>query len=170
MRLRALSTLFILALTVDGVVGEKSEVSDVRRVYKEVQAALSHATLVRRERRFDYCEPYEDASRDLYTSSSGVPRLYVREGGSDDSAVTSSYYYDDRGRLRFVFIKCGAVNGTQIEHRIWLAIDGRRIREQRKLLEGPGYTFPDPWPEESLVKDPQQAFSATHPCRPLTGE
>jgi hypothetical protein len=170
MRLGAVSILVVVGLVAAGIASEKTELSGARRVYKDVREALEHGALTKRERRFDYCQPYEDASRSLYTSSLGVPRLYVHEAGSDDSAITASHYYDAHGRLRFVFITGGAVNGTHIEHRIWLSSGGTRIQEQQKLLEGPGYTFPNPWPDETLVKDPEQAFRSEHPCRPLSGD
>ena len=170
MRLLAICIPFALAVEATPTLAGTHELADVRAVYEEVRAALQRGSLTRRERRFEYCEPYQDASRQLYASSSGDVRLYVRDAGSDDSAVTWHHYYDDSGCLRFVRITGGAVNGTEIEHTLWFATDGRKLREERKLLKGPGYTFPDPWPVEDLVKDPQQAFASPNPCKEIPGK
>jgi hypothetical protein len=63
-----------------------------------------------------------------------------------------------------VLIKAGAVNGTQIEYRIYLSKAGKRLWESRDLLEGPGYTFPSVWPERELVRNPWRAFKAKNVC------
>ena len=55
----------------------------------------------------------------------------MRSGGSDDSAVTYSYYYDKDGKLRFVYIQGGAVNGTHIQHRIYFEANGTKIWKSR---------------------------------------
>ena len=147
-----------------------TEITESRRVYKTVRSLLDRGALVLRVRNFDYCKPYEDSSRSIYSSKSGVVRLYQHEAGSEDFLLTWNHYYDDLGRLRFVLITGGAVNGTHIEHRIWLAPDGSKLRELQKLVSGPGYTFPDIWPEEDLVRDPSTAFSAKNPCAMLSHE
>lgn len=162
--------MLLITVPTSVVASEKIDLSDVRRVYKDVRAAITHAQLHKRERRFDYCEPYQDASRTIYASVSGVPRLYEHQAGSDDSAITWAFYYDSQARLRFVFITGGAVNGTSIEHRMWFAEDGRRLKEEHKLVNGPGYTFPDYWADEDIVWKPEEAFSAPNPCKELSGQ
>jgi hypothetical protein len=91
-------------------------------------------------------------------------RSYRFAGGSEDSTASRALYYDRSGRLRFVLVKAGAVNGTSLEVRIHLSRSGGLLWEKRDLLEGPGYTFPNPWPLSDLTGDPRQAFHAPSRC------
>jgi hypothetical protein len=136
----------------------------VRSLYQKVKETKDAGTLKKNERKFDYCEPYEDTVRILYIDQNGRPHLYYYESGSDDSAVQRELYYDENGKLRFAFITAGAFNGTRLEHRIYFSKTGRKIWEIQKLLEGPGYTFPTEWPDAELIQDPVQAFSDNNPC------
>lgn len=101
--------------------------------------------------------------RTIFTNANGVIRKYVWRGGGDDSAHTIRHYYDAAKRLRFVFVSSGAVNDTHAEFRIYFDEHGKRIREERKLTSGPGYTFPSFSDEEGLLqRDPRRAFE--HVC------
>lgn len=92
-------------------------------------------------------------------------RRYEKQAGSEDSSLTWQHYYDDSGRLRFVFISGGAVNGARLEHRIYFDESGQRAWESHQYLKGPHYSFPKVWPDEQLQKvDPAKAFSAPSPC------
>lgn len=137
----------------------------VRLVVQSVNARLKKGALKTSKREFEYCEPYEDTFRQLAVDSKGMVRRYEKRGGSEDSSLTWQHYYDDSGRLRFVFITGGAVNGAQLEHRIYFDESGQRIWETHKYVKGPGYTFPEIWPDEQLQKsDPAQAFAAASKC------
>jgi hypothetical protein len=117
------------------------------------------------ERKFAYCEPYEDTLRKLTVDSRGIARRYETQGGSEDSSLTTEQYYDQGGALRFVFITGGAVNGSVLEHRIYFDEAGKRIWEEHKYIKGPGYTFPEVWPDERIQRsDPARAFAASSPC------
>jgi hypothetical protein len=87
--------------------------------------------------------------------------------GSDDSSVQTELYYDAKGILRFAFIKAGANNGTELEDRIYFSEYGKRIWEIQKLLKGPGYSFPNKWPDSDLFRDPKKAFKDKNPCPEL---
>jgi hypothetical protein len=141
---------------------------EIRAIYQEIRQAEAAGRLHKLQRQWpDDCEalPYEDTQRVLYLDANGVIRSYHFGGGSEDSAVSRALYYDRNGRLRFVLIKAGAVNGTRLEHRIYLSKDGKRLWEKQTLLEGPGYTFPKhTWPEEDLVRNPKLAFDQKTPC------
>jgi hypothetical protein len=92
-------------------------------------------------------------------------RYYEKQGGSDDSALKLQHYYDEAGRLRFVLITGGAVNGSELEQRIYFDEQGKRIWEEHKYTKGPGYTFPEIWPAEQLqLHDAAAAFAAKSPC------
>ena len=102
----------------------------------------------------------------MQIDSRGTVRNYYYDSGSDDSMVRRDFYYDNNGKLRFAFIKGGAVNGTKIEHRIYFDPAGKRIWEIQKLVEGAGYTFPrDTWPDDEIVYDPIKAFNASNICK-----
>jgi hypothetical protein len=137
----------------------------IRAVVELVKAGLSKGAFKRSKREFEYCQSYEDTSREMAVDSRGVVRWYKKQGGSDDSALTFEHYYDEEGRLCFVFISGGAANGSDLEHRIYFDEKGQRIWEAHHYIKGPGYTFPEVWPDENLQKsDGARAFAATSPC------
>ena len=143
-----------------------SEIQNIRKIVATVNAGLKRHAFKVSQRKFEYCEPYEDTLRRIAIDDKGIARSYVKEGGSDDSALKLEHYYDAAGRLRFVFITGGAVNGSELEHRIYFDEGGQRIREEQKYVKGPGYTFPEKWPDENLQKTrPLGAFNARSPCR-----
>jgi hypothetical protein len=139
-------------------------VSEIRAIYQEVRRAETTARLRKEQQTFSYCRAYEDTERILYLDNGGVARSYHTGRGSDDSATQSAYYYDRDGLLRFVFVKAGAVNGTAIEYRIYISTAGKRLWEERRDLQGPGYTFSMQLPDDWLIREPRRAFQAQHPC------
>lgn len=140
------------------------KIKAVRGVVQTVKSGLSKSFKVR-TREFEYCEPYEDAKRIIATDKTGRVRYYEKQAGSDDSALKWEHYYDEAGRLRFVFITGGAVNGSELEHRIYFDEAGKRIWEEQKYTKGDGYTFPTIWPAEQLqIDNAATAFNANSPC------
>jgi hypothetical protein len=140
------------------------DIVEVRSLYQRTKEAKETGKLKKAERKFRYCEPYQDTVRILYTARNGTPRIYHYQGGSDDSAVQRELYYDETGTLRFAFVVAGAHNGTKLEHRIYLSKAGKKIWEIQRRLEGPGYTFPTEWPEDELIRNPVEAFKEKSPC------
>ena len=141
------------------------KIKAVRGVVAAVDADLTKGLYKVSKRMFDYCEPYEDTLRALAADSEGRARRYDKEAGSEDSSLAWRHYYDAGGHLRFVFIKGGATNGSELEHRIYFDEAGKRIWEDQKYVKGPGYTFPTVWPDEDLqLVDPAKAFAAASPC------
>jgi hypothetical protein len=141
------------------------KIKAVRAVVESVKAGLNRGSFKVSKRQFEYCEPYQDTKRTMATDVKGRVRRYERQGGSDDSSLTTEHYYDESGRLRFVLIQGGAVNGSKLEHRIYFDESGKRIWEEHKYVAGPGYTFPEVWPDEQLqIADPAKAFAAKSPC------
>lgn len=136
---------------------------EIRAIYQEVKQAEAAGRLRKLQRVFEHCQSYEDTERTLYLDARGAVRSYHFGGGSEDSAAQHAHYCDRDGRLRFVFITAAAVNGTSLEHRIYLSKDGKRLLEAQKR-QGPGWTFPFHIPEGELVKDPKQAFHGESPC------
>ncbi|MBA2526197.1 MAG: hypothetical protein H0V18_10525 [Pyrinomonadaceae bacterium] len=141
------------------------KINAVRRLVESVNAGLRRASFKTSKREFEYCEPYEDTLRKIAVDSRGVVRRYEKQAGSEDSSLTWEHYYDDSGRLRFVFISGGAVNEAHLEHRIYFDESGQRIWEGHKYVKGPMYSFPEVWPDEQLEKvDPAKAFAAASQC------
>lgn len=141
------------------------KIRQVRAVVQSVKAGLSANSFTIRKRAFEYCEPYEDTARTIATDSRGRVRFYLSEAGSEDSALKWEHYYDEAGRLRFVFITGGAANGSKLEHRIYFGEDGKRLWEEQTYTKGPGYTFPEVWPADQLqINDAASKYSASPPC------
>ena len=136
----------------------------VRNIYKSVEDGISSELFKVNRRAFEYCEPYADISRVIISQGDGLVRKYQYEGGSDDSTIKVSHYYDDRGTLRFVFARAGAVNGTLVEYRIYFDGAGKRFWHDHRLVAGPGYTFPSIWPGEWLIRKPSASFGAKNSC------
>ena len=102
------------------------------------------------------CAPYGATSAcTLGRDAQGVARWFEREGGSDDSLMRERLYYDGQGRLRFIFVHMGAVNGTVQEHRIYFGEQGQRVRASFKTVSGPGYTFPQTWSAQYELRQPK---------------
>jgi hypothetical protein len=137
---------------------------EIRAIYREIRQAETAGGLRKLRREFEYCQPYEDTERALYVDQDGAVRSYHFAGGSEDSAAQWANYYDRDGALRFVFVKAGAANGTQLEYRIYLSRVGERWWEERRDLKGPGWSFPSKLPNEWLVRDPRRTFEAKSPC------
>jgi hypothetical protein len=138
------------------------QIREVRAIVNLINAGLSQGALKVSERKFEYEEPYEDTLRKMAVDSKGIVRMYEKQGGSEDSALTWKHYYDEAGRLRFVLITGGAINGAKLEHRIYFDEGGKRLWEDHKYVRGPGYTFPEVWPDDQLqTKDPAIAFAAS---------
>ncbi|HKR01619.1 MAG TPA: hypothetical protein VJT09_13150 [Pyrinomonadaceae bacterium] len=141
------------------------KIKEVRAIVQAVKARMTGKAFVMKKRAFEYCEPYEDTLRTIATDQRGQTRFYGSEGGSEDSSLKFEHYYDEQGRLRFVFITGGAVNGSQLEHRIYFDETGKRIWEEQTYKKGPGYTWPQVWPDEQLqITDPAGKFAAKSGC------
>ena len=134
------------------------KIQEIRNIYNQIESRITNNTLVKSEKSLESEEPSVPTSKIIYVDNLGTVRKYVESAGSDDSALTSNYYYDHAGRLRFVFITGGAVNGSQLEHRIYFDTRGKRIWEIQQYLTDIHYTFPSIWPKKDLIFEPQQAF------------
>jgi hypothetical protein len=141
------------------------KIKAIRAMVQTVKNGMSRKSFTVKKRAFEYCEPYEDTERMIATDSRGRTRFYQNAGGSDDSSLKWEHYYDEAGRLRFVFITGGAVNGSELEHRIYFDEAGKRIWEEHTYKKGPGYTFPEVWPDEQLqISDAATKFSSKSSC------
>ncbi len=142
-----------------------TEIKNIRTLVVAINKKIDKQQFTKKEHKIGYCQPGEDISRVMYSDGHGVIRKFFYDAGSDDSSINSEAYYDEAGKIRFLFVKAGAVNGTTIQHRIYFNIEGKRIWEFQKKLEGPGYTFPSKWPDELIVFDPLKRFNAKSNCQ-----
>lgn len=130
----------------------------VRDIYREVERGIAGSQFRGEKRSVEGCNPFGD-DRTIFSDANGTVRKYVWEAGSSDSALVIRQYYDSAGRMRFVFVSAGAVNGSELEHRIYFGENGTRLRETRELKAGPGWTFPLFSDKEGLLaSDARQAY------------
>ncbi len=139
---------------------------EIRAIYADIVQAVDAGKLKKKERKLitENCHHENDTVRILYTDAQGVHRLYQGSGGSEDSMVKRSFFYDQNGKLRFSFIRGSASNGTVLEYRIYFSPQGKQIWAMRKKTGGPGYTFPEEWAEDDFVRNPLEAFNEADPC------
>lgn len=121
--------------------GTELEIRAVRVVYQQVMREIAANRLVRRDSTV-HCGNDDPGLEATYrTDAAGHIRQLEWSGGSDDHAETHRFYYDAAGRLRFIFVTRGAVNGTQEEERVYYAAGGRILRRAKSQVHGPGYFF-----------------------------
>lgn len=133
----------------------------VRALYTENEK-LERERKLKAERLEISCDgPGMETERVALRDETGHIRQYLLGLGGEDSGYTVEHHYDAQGRLRFLFAKGGAVNGSAMELRIYFDEGGQRLWEDRKRVKGPGYTFINPWPDELLVRDAEKAFKAS---------
>ena len=137
-----------------------------RAVYAAVRAALDAKALGTRELT-DCTQEFSGFS--LSTDAQGVVRLLVRDFGGGDSSQKAESYYDEQGRLRFVFVKVGAVPSAWVEARWWLDETGAVLWKTRSTGgEGPTYYANEA--AEYLVKNPAAFVGKRTRCPGPTGE
>lgn len=145
---------------------EHPSVKEIRAIVQEVQELENSGKLTTAERSgHESCENYDgDMYRTIRRDTSGKARKLTLDAGSEDSAVTVDAYYDTQTKLRFIFVKAAAVNDTVYEYRLYFSPDGKKLWEDQKLVSGPGYTFPTPWPEDLIPRDPEARFASSMKC------
>jgi hypothetical protein len=143
------------------------EITSIRALYASIEQQKDQQTYTLQAKRFEFCQNGQDISRALYTDNN-KPRLYIVESGSEDSGQTKKFYYDKLANIRFAFISANVYNGTEIEHRIYFAPNGKRLWESHKRLTGEGWGYPqDYWPDKAIAYHPQMAFDAVSRCPTL---
>ncbi len=137
------------------------QIRAVRAIYERTERQIAAKGLVATVRHVEFCENGQDTDRQLYADSAGHVLKYATQGGSEDSAGETAYYYSD-GRLRFVFAHSADVHGGRMEHRIYFDSTGARIWEHHSTRRG----RPDDaeWDEEQLVRAPREAFAEKMAC------
>ncbi|WP_074775619.1 hypothetical protein [Nitrosospira multiformis] len=176
--IQILYALFVLALVVPNPIllassleEDKSPHGEIRQIdqmYDMIKAQIGTDNLIELERKFKYCEPYEDVLRAIHIDHSGTVRHYHAKGGSEDSSVKRDSYYDEEGRLRLTLIDGRAVNETQIRYHIYYDQRGRQIHESHEKVTGPGYPFATAFTTSDFVSEPLKSFHSKNPCLEIT--
>jgi hypothetical protein len=130
----------------------------VRSLYRSIEGGISAGRLTKHKRTVESCNNGLPENRTFYFDAQKRVRKYVTEGGHDDYTLTFRYYYDVAGKLRFVFVTGGAINGSIMEERIYFDRRGALLRDERKWTTGPGYPFVDFVKDNLLQRNPRRAF------------
>ncbi len=144
------------------------EIEAAKAVRAQVEREQRSRLLQEEKRLFEYCLPHEDVERHLYRDQSGTIRKYETQGGSDDSSVRRSFYYDLSGVLRFALVEIHAVHGGQVEYRTYFNAEGVKLGEERNARAS-GYATPETLPSSMFVLKPDQEFGKASSCPEVKG-
>lgn len=139
------------------------KIEEIRALVQKNEEAIKAKKLEHQERKDCQMEGAGTEAESVDRDASGVIRKYVHDLGSEDSAYRAEAHYDEKGRLRFVFARRGAVNDSSGEFRIYFGEDGKKLWTNVKE-KGPGYTWLPDFPQKWLVKDPEKAWKHPPPC------
>jgi len=105
---------------------QHAEIKEIRKIVEQIEVDIRRERLVLTARHFCYAEPgWTD--HEVARTNEGKILRYARVGGSDDSLVTQTSYYDSSGRLRFVYQKTGHVAVGKMEKRLYFDETGQLI-------------------------------------------
>ncbi|MBL8909122.1 MAG: hypothetical protein JNM17_00325 [Archangium sp.] len=155
-RMLLAATLSLLVTATDGGAVESS-----REVFLEVEAAKKAGSLTKKV--FRDCAS-EFSTFETWTDAAGVVRLLVWEFGSEDSAHRAENYFDANGKLRFLFVKVGAVPDAHVEARWWFD-DAGKIAQKKRKVSGEGPTYYANEPGEYRVTSPAAFVSTRTKCK-----
>ena len=141
------------------------KISEVRKMVNSVNLGITKGVFKTSQKRFEDCDGGYEIYRSITVDANGVVRRYEMQGGSEDHLLTFQHYYDESGRISFVYIIGGAYNGTHILHRIYFDKNGKRIFEAHKDVTGPGYPGFSDYPDDELsISNPAKDFAAASQC------
>jgi len=149
-----------IAIVLSGCSGHKeSQIAEIQSIKNGIEQQIKEGFFKKDTKSLSYSQPYVPTLKVIYIDKNQIVRKYIQEAGSDDSFLKSSFYYDQNGRLRFALFEGGAVNGSQIEHRVYFNSEGKRISENHENIKGPVYTFPEKWLDDELITNPIESFN-----------
>ncbi|HVE82603.1 MAG TPA: hypothetical protein VND93_07135 [Myxococcales bacterium] len=139
------------------------KIAAVRAVVQQNEDAIKAKGFKHQERKDCDMEGAGEESEAVDRDGAGVIRKYVHEVRTEDSGYRAEAHYDEKGRLRFVFARRGAMNESSGEFRIYFDEDGKRLWTDARE-KGPGYTWMKDFPDAWLQKDPEKAWKNPPPC------
>ena len=132
-----------------------------KNTFNDVEAAVAAKTLTRES--LQDCTGGDYSEVDVFREATGVIRKLERSNGSADHLETTSSYYDAKGRLRFLFVKAGAVPSAHVEARWWFDERGKVLKHTRDA-GGEGPTYFGAELKLYLVKDPNAFLAKRTRC------
>ena len=131
---------------------------DAPEIFKSVEADVRQKRLTQKQREDESCGQFGE-TRIIFTDRLDAIRKYTLIVSGEDSAMTIDHYYDGEGRLRYVRAVGGAINKTYLYHRIQFDESGARTQDDRNVISGPGYPFPQITEESGLLsRDPRKDY------------
>jgi len=131
---------------------------EIRNIYNLIESNIKNKKLNTRTKEMEDEETNLKIEKTIIYDKESLVRKYIISMGSDDSILTFNYYYDSFSNLRFVLISGGAVNGTTMEHKIYIDGNREKIWEIQKFTKGPGYPFKENFKIGDLVHKPWEDF------------
>jgi hypothetical protein len=166
-----ISTTIVLLIALPAAIGAQTPITArnwkthpdivaVRSIFESTEASIARKELTRSAAHVDYCDDAHQGGQDreLFVDAKGRARKYSNDEGTDDHSLSTSWYYDVLGTLRFVFISGGATNGTEIENRIYFDAKGRRLWQDYRVLKGHRTGLGRDLPTSDLVRDANKEF------------
>jgi hypothetical protein len=134
------------------------QTSSILLIKNEIQNDIKNKILKKKRKSVDYCQG-NISEKEIYQDSNGKIRKYRQSGGSDDSAVTEEYFYDEKGKLKLIVYDCGSVRGESILQEIFFNQRDKVIRVnyernfENKELNVHKY-------EKKVLKEPVETFGS----------
>lgn len=146
------------------------EVRKVRAIYGGVRKKLDRKELVKSVREIKGCEshpgrgPLWAIQKTLYTEGKKRVRLYITRISEGGIATDVEYYFDLKGRLRFIFaIYTYIPSESQVQFRVYYDARGKRIWENRRHVKGRKFVTPRQNPFYYHLGDPFKDFRKKQP-------
>ncbi len=119
---------------------------EIRKIYEEIRAALDNKSLTYAEKDFSKlprsCRgTYPIEKLAIAYDKKGRVRLYIHaQRVSHDDLQTDEYYFDQDGKLRFVFMTNKSGIYATIENRVYVSATGKVLwdvqKESKKITYG----------------------------------
>jgi len=137
----------------------------IRKLVASIDDGMKKKSYKTEKREFESCGDQYYTLRRIARDAKGIV-WYENYFQYEDGSFDFNQYYDQTGRLRFVFATARHANGTREQHRIYFDETGKRIWESKNLVQGPGCPgcFINPYPDSELPFDAAKAFANTGGC------
>lgn len=131
---------------------------------EDIENKIKSGLLKEQKKEYEYTGPGLSL-KTIYIDEKNNISKYIKEVGSDDSSSIYNFYYDKNNQLFYALIIGGASNGldekdqaisSELKHEIYFN-KGHKISEFHNVT-GPGYSWPELWPEDQIVIDPKKDY------------
>lgn len=146
------------------------KIAAIRNVVRSVNAGLKKGSYKTARREFESCPDQYFTLRRIARHSNRVVAWFEEYFEYEDGSYDFNYYYDQAGRLRFVFAFARAANGTREQLRLYFDETRKRVWQTHKRLKGwgcPGCFSAYLDSDEQLVFDPNKAFADDQGCKEI---